>query len=67
MKIPEEYTGKLTHYYLDDPMEGEVTDYLGNTVHYRTESGIYLEETPYNFSLQGEYLDYLRSVQGVLI
>lgn len=67
LKIPEEYTGKLTHYYLDDPMEGEVTDYLGNTVHYRTESGIYLEKTPYNFSLQGEYLDYLRSVQGVLI
>ena len=67
LKIPEEYTGKLTHYYLDDPMEGDVTDYLGNTVHYRTESGIYLEKTPYNFSLQGEYLDYLRTVQGVLI
>lgn len=67
LKIPAEYTGKLTHYYLDDPMEGEITDYLGNTVHYRTESGIYLEKTSYNFTLQAEYLDYLKQVQGVLI
>jgi len=65
--IPSEYTGKLTHYYLDDPMEGTVTDYLGNTLHYRTESGIYLEKTSYAFTLEGEYLDYIKQRQGVLI
>ena len=67
MIIPAEYTGKLTHYYLDEPMEGEITDYLGNTVHYRTESGIYLEKTSYHMTLQGEYLEYLQQKQGVRI
>ena len=65
--IPSEYTGKLTHYYLDEPMEGTVTDYLGNTIHYRTESGIYLEKTSYAFTLEGEYLAYIKQKQGVLI
>ena len=65
--IPADYTGKLNHYYLDEPMEGSITDYLGKTVYYRSESGIYLEKTPYNLSLQGEYLNYLKKVQGRLI
>lgn len=65
--IPADYTGKLTHYYLDDAMEGTVTDYLGKSIYYRSESGIYLEKTPYNISLQGEYLQYLKQIQGVLI
>ena len=67
MIVPAEYTGKLTHYYLDDAMEGTVTDYRGKTVYYRSESGIYLEKTPYNLSLQSEYLQYLKQIQGVLI
>lgn len=67
MVVPAEYTGKLTHYYLDDAMEGTITDYRGKTVYYRSESGIYLEKTPYNLSLQNEYLQYLKQVQGVLI
>ena len=66
LKIPAEYTGKLTHYYLDEAMEGTVTDYLGKTIYYRSESGIYLEKTPYNLSLQGEYLQYLKKIQGRL-
>ena len=67
LQIPPEHTGKLTHYYLDEPMEGTITDYRGKTIYYRSESGIYLEKTPYNLSLQGEYLQYLKQVQGVLI
>ena len=67
MVVPAEYTGKLTHYYLDEAMEGTITDYRGKTVYYRCESGIYLEKTPYNLSLQSEYLQYLKQVQGVLI
>lgn len=67
LQIPPEHTGKLTHYYLDEPMEGSITDYRGKTIYYRSESGIYLEKTPYNLSLQGEYLQYLKQVQGVLI
>ena len=52
---------------LDDAMEGTITDYRGKTVYYRSESGIYLEKTSYNLSLQNEYLQYLKQVQGVLI
>ena len=74
LKIPAEYkdkegkikagTGKLTHYYLDDLMQGEVTDYLGNTVPYVSYSGIYLEKTSYNFSMEKDYLLYLKELRG---
>ena len=67
LTIPAAETGKLTHYYLDDTMEGEVTDYLGNTIHYRSESGIYLEKAEYSFSDTSGYLDYVKTVQGVYI
>ena len=75
--IPAEYrdkegnikngTGKLTHYYLDDYMEGYVTDYLGNTIHYESNSGIYMEKTSYSFSMEAAYLMYLREMQGEII
>ena len=65
--IPAEHTGKLTHYYIDEPMEGYITDYLGNTVRYKAKSGVYLEKASYNFSMEAAYLDYLRSVRGELI
>ena len=61
--IPAEYTGKLTHYYLDEPMEGYVTDYLGNTVKYSSLSGIYMEKASYSFSMEAAYLSYLREYQ----
>lgn len=41
--VPEDATGKLTHYYIDRPYEGDITDYLGNDYHYFAPSGIYLE------------------------
>ena len=75
--IPAEYydkegnkkdgTGKLTHYYIDEPTEGELTDYLGNTIHYHSLSGVCLEKTSYKFTIEAEYLSYLKQIQGVLI
>lgn len=62
--IPGDNTGKLTHYYLDEPMEGYVTDYLGNTIRYRSESGIYLEKASYSFSMELGYLRYLKELRG---
>ena len=67
MKVPAERTGKLTHFYIDDPIEGTVTDYRGITVPYRSESGIYLEKTAYNLSLDGDYIDYMKQRQGIMI
>ena len=65
--IPAEHTGKLTHYYLDEPMEGYVTDYLGKTIKYKAKSGVYLEKASYVFSMEAAYLDYLKQVRGELI
>lgn len=67
LTIPPDYTGKLTHYYIDDEYSGEVTDYLGNTTTYRARSGIYFEKTSYNFSIDALYLNYLRELRGVII
>ena len=57
--VPEDATGKLTHYYIDKPYEGDVTDYQGNTYHYLTLSGIYLEKATYCFDITKEYIDFL--------
>ena len=61
--VPGEYTGKMTHTYIDELREGEITDYLGKTAEYREESGIHLSETEYDMSLAGEFLTYLQSLE----
>ena len=60
--VPEDATGKLTHYYIDKPYEGEVTDYQGKVYHYLTLSGIYLEKATYCFDITKEYIDFLKGV-----
>ena len=57
--IPEDYTGKLTHTYLDDEMEGDITDYRGVTGHYHELSAIHLEKASYEMELASQYIDYL--------
>lgn len=65
--IPADHTGKLTHFYIDDTIIGEVTDYLGTTIKYKSLSGIYLEKASYSFSIESEYLEYLRSLRGEIL
>lgn len=67
LTIPGEYTGKLIHYYIDEPHEGYITDYLGNTIKYKEKSGIYMEKASYSFSMEAAYLEYLQEIQGALI
>lgn len=62
--IPAEYTGKLTHTYIDYPTSGEVCDYLGHTIKYKCKSGVYLEEASYSFSMEAAYLQYLKEIHG---
>lgn len=68
MEFPAEYevdgvicngSGKLTHTYLDYHMQGELTDYLGNTAMYNELSGIFLENTAYSLSLEQYYKDLI--------
>lgn len=60
--IPEDATGKLTHYYIDKAYEGDLTDYKGVTYHYVAPSGVYLEKASYSFNIDREYLDFLKGV-----
>ena len=58
--IPPEYTGKLTHIYLDEPITGELTDYTGITAPFYERSGIHMEKAGYEMSLALQYVDYLK-------
>lgn len=62
--IPEEYTHKLTHTYIDNPISGSVTDYKEHTAYYNERSFIHLEKTDYNMSLSQAFIDYLKGVQN---
>ena len=60
--VPEDATGKLTHYYIDKPYEGDIVDYNGIPYHYFTPSGVYLEKTSYSFDISIEYINFLKGV-----
>lgn len=61
--IPSDYTGKNTHTYLDDEMQGVVTDYLGNVSEFHELSGIHLEKADYSLALSDEYINYITSLE----
>ena len=58
--IPPEYTGKLTHTYLDDEAVIEVSDYLGTPCMIHYYSGIHLEPASYELSLSDAYVKFLK-------
>lgn len=59
MKIPAEYSGRLTHTYIDEPMMGTVVDYMGNSYNFNVASGIHMERSEYSLSITDEYLNYI--------
>lgn len=59
MYIPKDYTGKLTHTYIDDEFEIEVPDYQGNRCKIRELSYIHLSKQDFNLSMSKSFLDYL--------
>lgn len=65
MYIPENWTGKNIHAYIDYPTTGYVTDYLGNTIEYSELSSIHMEPTDYTLSIGAEYADYLAGIHTV--
>ncbi len=58
--IPPEYTGKLTHTYIDEGADIVVKDYLGDTRLVSYKSGVHLEAASYELSLSEAYIRYLQ-------
>lgn len=61
--IPPEYTGKLTHTYIDEPQAGLLTDYNGQVMEYSERSAVHLQQADYSLTLARQYVDYLFTVQ----
>ena len=61
--IPAEYTGKMTHTYIDEPFSVDLTDYTGITQTVSERSCVHLEPAEYSLSLSDAYIDYLMGVQ----
>lgn len=61
--IPADYTGKITHTYIDDERSGILTDYKGVSCRFYEKSSVHLEKSDYSLSLSQEYIDYLYNVQ----
>ena len=59
LEVPEEYTGKLTHTYFDEPASGTLVDYMGTPYQFHVMSGTNLEGQPYKLSMAEEYVEYL--------
>ena len=60
--IPEQFTGKLTHYYIDKEYTGTITDYKGVSYEYDSLSGIFLEPAAYEFDITADYINFLKGM-----
>lgn len=62
LEIAEDATGKLTHTYIDDEIEGDVIDVYGNVGYYHELSFIHLSAASYILSRSQDYIDYLKGI-----
>lgn len=60
--IPNGYTGKNTHTYIDDVQSGYLTDYQGNVARYHEYSSIHLGSSDYSLSISQEYINFLLNI-----
>lgn len=65
MLFPPSATGKMTHTYCDEEIEGYVVDYLGNKAYYKELSYIHLEGASYLLSMDEAYLKLLLDMESI--
>lgn len=65
--FPAENTGKLCHTYIDDEIEGQVVDYLGNKGVYHEKSCIHMEPVGYDMNIENDYLRFLDFVYNGIV
>ena len=63
--IPANYTGKLTHTYIDDERSGVVIDYRGTPGEYCEKSSVHLYKSDYSLSISEEYVNYLLGIEDI--
>lgn len=61
--IPNGYTGKNTHTYIDDAQSGTLEDYQGNIARYEEYSSIHLGSSDYSLSISQEYINFLLNIR----
>lgn len=61
--IPNGYTGKNTHTYIDDVQSGTLKDYQGNVARYNEYSSIHLGSSDYSLSISQEYINFLLNIR----
>lgn len=59
MTVDREHTGKMTHTYVDTPIEGFVTDYRGGLGYYKEQSYVHLENADYALGIASDYIEYI--------
>lgn len=62
MTIPTDYSGRLTHTYIDGTINVKMCDYLGNVSEVEQINGVHLEKSDYHLSLAQKYIDFLTSI-----
>ena len=63
MTIPAEYSGRLTHTYIDEKRQGVVTDLYGNTCEYCELSGVHLEPATFTLGMAGEFIRFITQMK----
>lgn len=62
--IPCGQTGKLTHTYIDDPVVGTVTDYLGIDGRFNELSAVHLDDADYSLNAT-KYINFILNIDNI--
>lgn len=63
LNVPAEYTGKLTHTYINTPIACQFTDYRGVTVTIQERSCVHMTPAPYSMGIEEKFMRYVKGIQ----
>lgn len=63
MHIPSDYTGKMTHTYIDEEVHSIQKDYKGQSFEVYEKSCVHLEPCEFNMSLADRFTNFLKGIQ----
>lgn len=63
LSIPAEFSGRLTHTYIDEMRTGKLIDLYGVESDYKELSSVHLEPTTYNMGITSEFLKFINDIR----